>query len=130
VKKTRKGLKELADNVSRLGCWHTARFIQSSANYLVTYALLIIKGIKIPWNCNTIERLMGEIAKRVKNKWMHWSTRGIEALINLILVRYTNETTYEKFYRELQGLGSRFISLEMKVYAVSQPTEKGNSNRF
>jgi hypothetical protein len=56
---------------------------------------------------------MGEIAKRVKNKWMHWSTKGLEAIINLILVRYTSEGTYEKFYREVQGLGSKFISLEV-----------------
>lgn len=113
VKTTLKGLKDLANKVSKLGCWRTSKFIKSSANYMVTYALLMIKGTKIPWNSNTIERLMGEIAKRVKNKWMHWSTKGLEALINLILVRYTSEETYERFYREVQGLGSRFISLEV-----------------
>jgi len=129
VKTTLEGLKELANNVSKLGCWRTSRFIQSSANYMVTYALLMIKGIKIPWNSNTIERLMGEIAKRVKNKWMHWSTKGLEALINLILVRYTSEETYERFYHKVQGLGSRFISIEVKIHAISKPTEKGNSNR-
>jgi transposase-like protein len=128
VKTTLKGLKNLADKVSRLGCWGAAKFIKSSANYMVTYALLMIKGIKTPYSSNIIERLMGEIAKRVKNKWMHWSTRGLEAIINLILVRYTSEATYEKFYREVQGLGSRFISMKVKVYSVSQPT--GNSNRF
>ncbi|MFQ6052430.1 MAG: transposase [Candidatus Hydrothermarchaeota archaeon] len=120
VNLTLKGLKELADRVGRMGCFRAAKFIRNSANYMVTYALLLIKGIKVPWNSNVIERLMGEIAKRVKNKWMHWSTKGLEALINLILVRYTCEDTYEEFYRKVQGLeGLKFISMEMKVYAKS-----------
>lgn len=48
-----------------------ARFIQNSANYMVTFARLVMKGIQIPMTNNLIERLMGEVAKRVKHKWMH-----------------------------------------------------------
>jgi transposase-like protein len=120
VDSTLKGLKELADRVARRGCFRVAKFIRNSANYMVTYALLLMKGVKVPWNSNVIERLMGEIAKRVKNKWMHWSTKGLEAVINLILVRYTCEETYEEFYRKVQALeGLKHISVEMKVYAES-----------
>jgi len=120
VDSTLKGLKELADRVAWMGCLRAAKFIRNSANYMVTYALLLMKGVKVPWNSNMIERLMGEISKRVKNKWMHWSTRGLEAVINLILVRYTCEETYEEFYRKVQALeGLKHISVEMKVYAES-----------
>jgi hypothetical protein len=63
---------------------------------------------------------MGEIVKWVKNKWMRWSTKGLEAVINLILVRYTCEETYEEFYHKVQALeGLKHISVEMKVYAES-----------
>jgi len=116
---TLQGLKDLAKKVARLGCWRAAKFIRASANYMLTYALLLIKGIDIPWNSNIIERLMGEIAKRVKNKWMHWSAPGLEAIINLILVRYTNEATYEKFYHQVQGTdSSKFINIEVKICSV------------
>lgn len=120
VDMTLKRLKELADKVKNLGCYSTAKFIRNSANYMVTYALLLMKGVKVPWNSNMIERLMGEISKRVKNKWMHWSTQGLESLINLILVRYTRQDIYERFYREIQGLGDiKYINTETNFYAES-----------
>jgi len=39
---------------------------------------------------------MGEIAKRIKNKWMHWSTQGLENLLNILLARYCNKKRYKK----------------------------------
>ena len=71
-----------------------ARFIKNAANYMVTFARLAMKGICIPMTNNLIERLMGEIAKRVKNKWMHWSTKGLENLLNILLARYCNRRVY------------------------------------
>jgi len=38
--------------------------------------------------------LMGEVAKRVKHKWMHWSTRALENLLNILLARYCNRRVY------------------------------------
>jgi hypothetical protein len=43
--------------------------------------VLAVKEICIPYTNNLVERLMGEVAKRVKNKWMHWSTKGLENLL-------------------------------------------------
>jgi len=44
-----------------------------------------------------IERLMGEVSKRCKHKWEHWSTDGLRNIFILILVRYTYEALYESF---------------------------------
>jgi len=44
-----------------------------------------------------IERLMGEVSKRCKHKWMHWSTDVLRNILILVLVRYTNEALYEIF---------------------------------
>ncbi len=75
-----------------------------SANYLVTYARLAVKGHRVPYTNNLIERLMGEVSKRVKNRWMHWSTTGLENMLNILLVRYCDKSLYsslmEKFYKE------------------------------
>jgi transposase-like protein len=90
-------LSEL-DNLSREllvdGLDTVARFIRNSANYLVTFAKLAMKGICIPRTNNLIERLMGEIAKRIKHKWMHWSTKGLENLLNILLARYCSRRVY------------------------------------
>jgi hypothetical protein len=71
---------------------------------MVTFARLAMKGVSVPYTNNLIERLMGEIAKRVKNRWMHWSTTGLENLLNILLVRYCNRRLYvtlkQKYYKD------------------------------
>jgi len=59
--------------------------------------MLKTEGKNIPWNSNIIERLMGEIQKRCKHKWMRWTTQGQESILNLILTRYTNPQNYTEF---------------------------------
>jgi transposase-like protein len=87
-------LGKLSCELSGIGLESVAKFIRNAANYLVTFARLAMKGISIPCTNNLVERLMGEVAKRVKHKWMHWSTRGLENLLNILLARYCNKRSY------------------------------------
>jgi transposase-like protein len=96
IEKTLEDLKQLAKELMEEGLTSAAKFIRNSANYMITFARLAIKQILIPYTNNLIERLMGEIAKRVKNKWMHWSTQGLENLLNILLVRYCNKERYNR----------------------------------
>jgi len=64
---------------------------------MVTFAELALEGVEIPYTTNEIERLMGEVSKRCKNKWMHWSTEGLKNILTIILVRYTNKQLYQQF---------------------------------
>jgi hypothetical protein len=43
---------------------------------------------------------MGELSKRIKHRWMLESTRGLEAIANLILLRYTDEDRYHRLFRD------------------------------
>nr|MDO8080148.1 ISH6 family transposase [Candidatus Freyarchaeota archaeon]MDO8082460.1 ISH6 family transposase [Candidatus Freyarchaeota archaeon] len=61
----------------------------------------------VPYTNNLIERLMGEIAKRVKNKWMHWSTQGLENLLNILLVRYCNEQLFSEIKEKYLSQGNK-----------------------
>lgn len=94
-------LNRLSRELLSDGLETVARFIRHAANYLVTFARLAMKKISIPITNNLVERLMGEVAKRIKHKWMHWSTRGLENLLNILLARYCNRRVYgeikEKF---------------------------------
>jgi len=63
------------------------------------------EGIAIPWHNNWMERLMGEIAKRMKNKWMSWSAKGFRNLLNLLLKRDAEKGRYETFTGKLAGKG-------------------------
>jgi hypothetical protein len=95
-------LKEFSEYLYEIGCVKTAKFVKKHSNHIVTFAILTLEGKNIPWNSNIIERLMGEIQKRCKHKWMRWTTQGQESILNLILTRYINPKDYTEFKNEKQ----------------------------
>jgi len=97
INKTVGELKKMSKELWKLGCRKTATFIKEYSNNMVVFAKFAVNGRRVPWNSNIIERLMGEIAKRTKHKWMRWTTKGLETIINIILVRYCSEQNYEEF---------------------------------
>jgi len=87
-------LKRISSELLGAGLTIISRFICNAANHLVTFARLAMKGVVVPFSNNLVERLMGEIGKRVKHRWMHWSERGLENLLNILLLRYCNKRVY------------------------------------
>lgn len=109
-------LQRIAKELKEKSCLKSANFIKEYSNAMVTFARLAIEGVAIPWTSNIIERLMGEISKRVKHKWMRWTTRGLESILRLILVRYTNESAYNTFRDEMRGKSpSNLVSCVVSV---------------
>jgi hypothetical protein len=53
-------------------------------------------GVPGSSSINRVERLMGEVSKRCKHMWMHWSPKGLRNILTLIPVRYTDEALKEK----------------------------------
>jgi len=96
---TVKGLTTLAEDLKLKDYPKTSAFIKSNARFMVTFAKLALKNTQIPYTSNAIERLMGEISKRCKHKWMHWSTEGLESILQIILIRYTNPRFYKQFWK-------------------------------
>jgi len=113
INKTLADLKQLAKELAEEGLTTTAKFIRNSANYMITFARLAIKQVRIPCTNNLIERLMGEIAKRVKNKWMHWSTTGLENLLNILLVRYCNKEHFNRLKQKYLKQKHTFIHIKV-----------------
>ncbi|HMB45593.1 MAG TPA: ISH6 family transposase, partial [Candidatus Methanoperedens sp.] len=109
-------LKKMSKELWKLGCRKTATFIKKYSNSMVVFAKFAMNGIRVPWNSNIIERLMGEISKRTKHKWMKWTTKGLETILNIILVRYCSEENYEEFKnRIIMSENLIFIMAEVKI---------------
>ena len=53
--------------------------------------------------------LMGELSKRKKHKWVRWSDHGLEAISNLILIRYCERERWNR-------LRDRYVSKERNRY--------------
>ena len=113
VEKTLADLKQLAKELVEEGLTGAAKFIRNSANYMITFARLAIKQVHTPYTNNLIERFMGEIAKRIKNKWMHWSTQGLENLLNILLARYCNRECYNRLKQKYLNHQHTFIHIKV-----------------
>ncbi len=112
-------LKKMSKELWKLGCRKTAKFIKDYSNSMVVFARFAVMGRRVPWNSNIIERLMGEISKRTKHKWMRWTTRGLETIINIILVRYCSEKNYEEFKNKMmKSENLMFIMAEVKISSI------------
>ena len=119
INSTVDGLKKLANELLKLGCSKAASFIRDYSNTIVTFAVLAFKGRKVPWNSNLIERLMGETSKRTKHKWMRWTSKGLETILNLILARYVSEESYLVFkHRIMKSNNLRFIKGEVEIISA------------
>ncbi len=95
---TRQKLLKLAENLAENG-WHTAAaFLKTEADAIVLFARMAPEGANVPWSTNLVERVMGEIAKRVKHEWMHWSDAGLDALLNMLLIRLKNPDVYDAWW--------------------------------
>jgi hypothetical protein len=68
IESTLRELSNLAVTMKRQGYREASQFIARNSKLLVTFAELALKGIRIPYTTNRIERLMGEIAKRCKHR--------------------------------------------------------------
>ena len=97
INKTLRKLHKIAKELDACGHFRASEFIMKNARFMVTFAELALEGIKIPYTTNRIERLMGEVSKRCKHKWMHWSTQGLKDILTIVLVRYTNKPLYDNF---------------------------------
>lgn len=94
---TLRELYNIADELGQRGYTKASAFIMKNARFMVTFAKLALEDVEIPYTTNKIERLMGEVSKRCKNKWMHWSTDGLKNILTLVLIRYTDRKLYNQF---------------------------------
>lgn len=99
IEYTLEELNELSKELKRNGYVRASEFIRKNARLMVTFAKLATENISIPYTSNVIERLMGEVARRCKHIWAHWSTDGLENMLQILLVKYCSPRFYEQFYK-------------------------------
>ena len=67
-KKAKKALNEFVKEMDSNGYWRVSGFFKKHMRSILLFAYKKLEGITIPWHNNKMERKMGEIAKRMKNK--------------------------------------------------------------
>jgi len=116
INQTRKEFRRLSTILLNDGKRKAASFLRRISNAVTTFAHLALQGITIPWHNNVVERLMGEVSKRCKHKWMSWTSHGAQALLTLIIVRTVEPETHDAFWnRKLFGDAANLPNLGVSV---------------
>jgi hypothetical protein len=104
IEETKRALNEFVKEMETNGYWRVSNFFRKHMKSILLFAYKKLEGISIPWHNNRMERKMGEISKRMKNKWMKWSDRGAENLGNLLMKMRFEKACYESFIIEVMKL--------------------------
>lgn len=103
IASTKMRLERTARHLELDGCRESASFVRKWNPALVRFAEAAIDGRRVPWTSNAVERAMGEVSKRCKNRWMRWTRRGIEALLTLTFTNIMYPDLYADFARTKIG---------------------------
>ena len=101
IARTTERIEKTAWQLSQVGSLKAAEYLRRWLPSMVTFAEHALEGFEVPWTSNPVERLMGEVSKRCKNQWMRWTTEGLEAILQLRLVKYADPEHYQSFLDEL-----------------------------
>ncbi len=85
---TRDGIGKLAEDLEKAGMAEAPRFLREHREHLLTASILALKGIRVPFTTNYIEKVMQEIGVRTKKKGMNWGEQGLSAIMGLTLSRF------------------------------------------
>lgn len=88
INKTKDDLKEVAQNLFDRGYRKARKFIIKHLETVTLFAREAVNLVKIPWTNNIMERFIGEVSFRIKNRWAHWSKEGLNSIIHLIIKKY------------------------------------------
>lgn len=90
---------EIGADLEGRGLRQAARYVRERGRATVVFAEVTNRGGWMPATSNGVERVMGMIADRCKRKWAHWN-RGLENLLQLLLIRKTRPASYGWAVRE------------------------------
>jgi len=104
----------------QFGSAKAAGYLRRWLPSIVTFAEHAVEGFEVPWDSNPVERLMGEVSKRCKNQWMRWTAEGLEAILQLRLVKYADPEYYQAFLDELlQRSTKTAINCDLSIESTS-----------
>jgi len=115
-----KRLEKTAWQLEQFGSAKAAGYLRRWLPSIVTFAEHAVEGFEVPWTSNPVERLMGEVSKRCKNQWMRWTAEGLEAILQLRLVKYADPEYYQAFLDELlQRSTKTAINCDLSIESTS-----------
>jgi hypothetical protein len=115
----RKLITDLFDRGYNLAGYYLNRVSKNLFSYVYRW---LKTGIVTPRVSMLIERMMREIARRLKRMAFGWSPEGAAKMTRIILKRFTSAGEWEKFWRKKLRINDNvFLSIRNISVVTSQP---------
>jgi hypothetical protein len=101
IARTRERIEKTTWQLEQFGSEKAAAYLRRGLPSMLTFAKKALDGVEVRWTSNPVERAMGEVAKRCKRDWMQWSQVGLNAVLQLRLVKYQDPELYSQFFDEV-----------------------------
>jgi hypothetical protein len=101
VEKARNDIYNLISTLKAKGYKAAASYVEKASRSLFSYIHRWLRtGIVTPRVSSLIERLMREIARRLKRIAFGWSEEGAAKMTRIIIKRFTSPREWEKYWKE------------------------------
>jgi hypothetical protein len=100
IARTRERIEKTTWQLEQFGSEKAAAYLRRGLPSMLTFAKKALDGVEVRWTSNPVERAMGEVAKRCKRDWMQWSQVGLDAVLQLRLIKYQDPDLYSQFLDE------------------------------
>jgi len=120
IARTRERLEKTAWQLEQFGSAKAAGYLSAVAAVDCDVRRARCRGVRGSVDSNPVERPMGEVSKRCKNQWMRWTAEGLEAILQLRLVKYADPEYYQAFLDELlQRSTKTAINRDLSIESTS-----------
>ena len=120
LKKAKNDMEQLYNYLMAQGYDEAAGYINRGGKNIFTYLERWLKtGLITPRVSSMIERMMREIARRLKRIAFGWSPAGAAKMARIIIKRFTSAAQWEKYWKDRLKIDGKVIMLLRDVRLVS-----------
>jgi hypothetical protein len=116
----RNGLEQLYNDLKSRGYDEAAGYVNRGGKNIFTYLERWLKtGLMTPRVSSMIERMMREIARRLKRIAFGWSPAGAAKMARIIIKRFTSAAQWEKYWKDRLKIDGKVIMLLKEIKAIA-----------
>ena len=123
LKKARSEINSLYNYLMGQGYEEAAGYVKRGGKNIFTYLERWLRtGLITPRAASMIERMMREIARRLKRIAFGWSPEGAAKMARIVIKRFTSSGKWEKYWKKKLKIDGKVIMTILDVKQISPQT--------
>jgi hypothetical protein len=126
VRLAEEGIQDLINRLHGKGYHEAARYVSYAKDHLFSYVRFWVRsGIVSPRTSSFIERLMREVARRLKRIAFGWSPKGAAQMARIILKRFCSVEEWNDYWKQRMRISDDNVILALRGIREVNPQPLG-----